>query len=69
VHPGRFDARARDPRVQVGLSDADDAVARLDLDDDRVLSRARRVVLEPGVEQDMAGDAGDFYACLPMQSR
>jgi hypothetical protein len=41
----RLVARARDPRVEIGLADPDDPFVGDDLDDDRVLGRARRAEL------------------------
>jgi len=59
VHARRLDARARDPRIEVRLADPDDALVGDDLDDDRVLRRARRARVVRGVEEDVRADVDD----------
>ena len=68
VGPGRLDARPGDPGVQVGLADAGETLVRLELDDDRVLVRARRLGVVARVEQDVAGDARDLHAAPALGS-
>jgi hypothetical protein len=58
VGPRRLDARARDPRVQIGLADSRDALVGVDLDDDVVLRRARGGGVERRLDQDVAVDCG-----------
>ena len=61
VRARRLDARAGDPRVQIGLADPGQALVGLDLDDDRVLRRAGRPHVVAGVEQHVRADVGDAH--------
>ena len=62
VRPGGLDAGAGDPGVQVGLADPDEPLVGLDLDDDRVLRRARGVDVEARIEQNVRADVDDGIA-------
>jgi hypothetical protein len=65
----RLDAGFRDPRIDVGLADAGDALVGMDEDDDVILRRGRRAGVEVGDEQRMAFDAGDFHGVSPPGGR
>jgi hypothetical protein len=62
VRPRRLDTCARDPGVEVGLADSDNALVGLDLDEDGVLRRARGVRVVARIEQHVRTDIDDPHS-------
>ena len=69
MRPGSLDAGTRDPRVEICLADADDALVRHDLDDNRVLSGARGLNVEAGGKQNVSPDVDDLHVTLGYRRR
>ena len=69
VRSRRLDAGSRDPRVDVALADAADALVGVDLDDDVVLCGRRGPDVDVGLQQDMTVDPGDPHVALPLARR
>ncbi len=69
VGPGRLDAGACDPGVDVGLADAADPLVGVDLDDDVVLRGAGGRRVERRLHEDVAVDAGDAQDTVPFARR
>ncbi len=65
VGTGRFDHRARDPRIGIGLANADQAFVRMYLHHQIVLRRGAGIGTIIRHQQDEAFDLGDLHTAIP----